>query len=151
MLALFLITAFLVGCMLPWQPVVNARLGIELASPLWAGFISFLGGALLLGALALLQGQFSDKITRLSSAPWWSMTGGLLGAIFVIAALILIPRIGATSLGVAFICGQLLMAVIMDHFGLAGLSVRPIDSMRLVGIVLVLVGVFMVMRPNHAS
>ncbi|MFP5491801.1 MAG: DMT family transporter [Bacteriovoracia bacterium] len=151
MLALFLITAFLVGCMLPWQPVVNARLGIEMASPLWAGFISFLGGALLLGALALLQGQFSDKITRLSTAPWWSMTGGLLGAIFVIAALILIPRIGATSLGVAFICGQLLMAVVMDHYGLAGLSVRPIDSMRFVGIVLVLVGVFMVMRPSHAS
>ena len=151
MLALFLITAFLVGCMLPWQPVVNARLGVEMASPLWAGFISFLGGALLLGALALLQGQFSDKITRLSTAPWWSMTGGLLGAIFVIAALILIPRIGATSLGVAFICGQLLMAVVMDHYGLAGLSVRPIDSMRFVGIVLVLVGVFMVMRPSHAS
>lgn len=151
MLALFLITAFLVGCMLPWQPVVNARLGVEMASPLWAGFISFLGGALLLGVLALFQGQFSDKLSRLSSAPWWSMTGGLLGAIFVIAALFLIPRIGATSLGVAFICGQLLMAIIMDHFGLAGLSVRPIDTMRFVGIVLVLVGVFMVMRPHHAS
>jgi transporter family-2 protein len=151
MLPIFLAIAFLVGCMLPWQPVVNARLGMELASPLWAGFVSFLGGALLLGFLALLQGQHLEKLTKLSTAPWWSMTGGFLGAIFVIASLMLIPRIGATSLGVAFICGQLLTAVIMDHFGLAGLSVRPIDSMRFVGIVLVLIGVFMVIRPNYAT
>lgn len=151
MLVFFLFLAFLVGCMLPWQPVVNARLGIELASPLWAGFISFLGGALLLGSLAFLQGGAMERITKMSTAPWWSMTGGLLGAIFVIAALFLIPRIGATSLGVAFICGQLVMAVVMDHYGMAGLAIRPITSVRFIGVIVVLIGVFMVIRPHHES
>ncbi|MFP5459477.1 MAG: DMT family transporter [Bacteriovoracia bacterium] len=150
MLVAFLFMAFLVGCLLPWQPVVNARLGAELASPMFAGFVSFLGGSIVLGVIALLQGSLSDKLTRLSQAPNWTLTGGLLGAVIVVAAIFLVPKIGTTALGVSFIAGQLLMAVVMDHYGMAGLPVRSIDATRFVGLCIVVIGVIIVMRPAHA-
>ncbi len=148
MVAALVFVAFLVGCLLPWQPVVNARLGSALSSAMLAGFVSFLGGAVILGVLALARNEFVTKAHLLARAPWWSYTGGLLGAVFVIASLILIPKIGATALGIAFICGQLLMAIIMDHYGLAGLALRPVDGPRLIGMVLVLLGAFLVTRPH---
>jgi bacterial/archaeal transporter family-2 protein len=151
MLPLLLCIALLVGSLLPWQPIVNIRLGMELQSPLWSGFISFLGGALLLGTLALLQGQVSERVHKITSTvPWWSLTGGVLGASFVIASILLVPRIGATTMSVAFVCGQLIMSVAMDHYGWGGLTIRPVDTARIIGIALLLSGMFLVLRPAHA-
>lgn len=151
MLPLLLCIALLVGSLLPWQPIVNIRLGSELQSPLWSGFISFLGGALLLGTLALLQGQVSERVQKITTTvPWWSLTGGVLGASFVIASIVLVPRIGATTMSVAFVCGQLVMSVAMDHYGWGGLTVRPVDAARVLGITLLLAGMFLVVRPVNA-
>ncbi len=140
----------LVGSLLPWQPIVNIRLGTELQSPLWSGFISFLGGALLLGSLALLQGQITERVHKITTVPWWSLTGGVLGASFVIASILLVPRIGATTMSVAFVCGQLIMSVAMDHYGWGGLTIRPVDTARIMGIAFLIVGMFLVLRPAHA-
>lgn len=150
MLPLLLCIAMLVGSLLPWQPIVNIRLGTELQSPLWSGFISFLGGALLLGSLALLQGQITERVHKITTVPWWSLTGGVLGASFVIASILLVPRIGATTMSVAFVCGQLIMSVAMDHYGWGGLTIRPVDTARIMGIAFLIVGMFLVLRPAHA-
>jgi len=150
MLPLLLCIAMLVGSLLPWQPIVNIRLGTELQSPLWSGFISFLGGALLLGSLALLQGQITESVHKITTVPWWSLTGGVLGASFVIASILLVPRIGATTMSVAFVCGQLIMSVAMDHYGWGGLTIRPVDTARIMGIAFLIVGMFLVLRPAHA-
>lgn len=148
MFAALVFVAFLIGCMLPWQPVINARLGSALTSAMLAGFISFIGGAFILGFLALVRNDFIGKSHLFQQAPWWSYFGGVLGAIFVVVSLILVPKIGTTALGISFICGQLLMAIIMDHYGLAGLAVRPVDGQRLLGVALVLLGAFLVTRPH---
>lgn len=150
MLPILLCIAVLVGALLPWQPIVNIRLGAELQSPIWSGFLSFLGGALLLGTLALLQGQISERVQKITTVPWWSLTGGVLGASFVIASILLVPRIGATTMSVAFVCGQLIMSVAMDHYGWGGLAIRPVDTARIIGIAFLLVGMFLVLRPAHA-
>jgi transporter family-2 protein len=150
MLAMFLMIAFFVGTLLPWQPVINSRLGFELSSPLWSSFISFLVGALVLGVVVIAQGQLSERLQKLVTLPPWMFAGGVFGIIFVSASLLLIPKIGATSLTAAFVCGQLMMSLAMDHFGLAGLPHRPLDLSRMLGVALLLAGLFLVVRPGHA-
>ena len=150
MLPLLLCAALLVGSLLPWQPIVNIRLGQELSSPLWSGFMSFLGGAVLLGILAHFQGSIPERWQKLAHVPWWSLTGGVLGATFVLASILLVPRLGATTMSVAFVCGQLMMSVLMDHYGWGGLTVRTVDLTRLIGIACLFLGMYLVLRPTHA-
>lgn len=151
MFFLLILLGLLVGSLLPWQPLVNARLGQELHSPLWGAFLSFAGGAIILGLLVLTQGRLGERLGKLSDLPLWMYSGGLMGAIFVAASIFLIPRIGATSLSISFILGQIAMSVFMDHFGLGGLSVRTIDSSRALGLLLFLLGLYFIMRPQHAA
>ncbi len=151
MFYLLVLTGIIVGALLPWQPVINSRLSFEIGSTLWASFISFLGGAFVLGLIVLFQGQLSERIQKLITLPAWMMSGGVLGITFVLASIILVPRIGATSLTATFVCGQLAMSLAMDHFGLAGLNTRPIDATRLLGVILLFVGLLLIVRPQHAT
>ncbi len=151
MLALLLCVGFIAGSLLPWQPVVNSRLGESLQSPVWSGFISFTGGALLLGLIALTQGNILERFQKLTTVPLWTLSGGVLGSFFVIVSILLVPRVGATTLSLCFICGQIIMSVMMDHYGLAGLTVRPLDTYRLIGILFLLAGLLLVVKTPHAS
>ncbi len=151
MFYLCILIGLLVGSLLPWQPLVNSRLGQELHSPLWGAFLSFAGGAIILGILVLTQGKLGERLGKLSDLPLWMYSGGLMGALFVGASIFLIPRIGATSLSISFILGQITMSVFMDHFGWGGLSVRTMDGSRAIGIFLFLLGLYFIMRPQHAS
>lgn len=151
MLVLLLCVGVLVGCLLPWQPVINGRLGVELGSTLWSGFVSFLGGALLLGCLVHLQGGVLWRWQKLTQVPLWTLTGGVLGTTFVLASIYLVPRVGATAMGVSFIVGQLMMSLLMDHYGWAGLAVRPMDGTRMLGVLLLFLGLALVLKPAHAA
>lgn len=140
-------TAVLIGTLMPLQAVINALLGKELASPVASAFISFLGGTLVLAVITFSR---PAAWARLPQLPTWMLSGGLLGAIFVAAALILVPKIGATSLMAAFVTGQLIMSLAMDHYGWFGLPVRTLDITRILGVVLLAAGIFLVTRPAHA-
>jgi len=143
----FIATAVLIGTLMPLQAVINALLGRELASPVASAFVSFLGGTIVLAVIAFTR---PAAWARLPQLPPWLWSGGLLGAIFVAAALILVPKIGATSLMAAFVTGQLIMSLAMDHYGWLGLPVRTLDMTRVLGVVLLAAGIFLVTRPTHA-
>jgi transporter family-2 protein len=147
MLLVLLLSAVLVGTLMPLQAVINAQLGRELASPIASAFISFLGGTVILGLITLF---FPTKWERLTSLPLWMFVGGLLGAVFVAAALILVPRIGATALMATFMAGQLIMSLAMDHYGWFGLATRPLDLLRLCGVLCVVAGIVLMTRTPHA-
>jgi transporter family-2 protein len=66
--------------------------------------------------------------------------GGITGAIYVATTLALIPRIGAANLIVCVIAGQMVVALLLDHFGLLGLPVKHITTVRVVGVVIMIVG-----------
>ena len=66
------------------------------------------------------------------------------GAVYVAAAAVLITKLGSAVLFTLVIFGQLVTAVVMDHFGLIGLEKHPISAARIVGILLVLAGVVIV-------
>ena len=78
--------------------------------------------------------------------PWYAWIGGLYGAFFVAVAAFGAPRIGVGPLLTAAIAGQLLAAIILDHYGLLGLTRQPISIEKIGGVLLVLLGAWLVRR-----
>ncbi len=136
-----------VGTLIPLQTAFNARLGTSVHS-LQASLISFIGGTLfLLIANCIARTPFS-QLKNLSNFPWYYCTGGVLGALFVTVALSIVPQIGVATMLMSGLMGQLLMSALIDHFGLFGSQEFALHPLRVVGFLLILVGVFCVSRPG---
>ena len=148
MLILVLLASVGVGMVLGGQPAVNAALARHLGSPLAATVVSLAVSTLLALPLMLAFGRDVDVASALAG-PWWIWIGGLSGTLFVVAGLTIVPVIGVAFFLVAAVAGQLLCGALIDHFGLFGAAVRPVDAPRLVGLLLVLAGVG-VYRFGHA-
>lgn len=142
----FVLTAILIGCLMPIQASLNAGLTKHLESPYLAALVSLATGAVAVSILVLINGQSFLPLKRLSIVPPHLLIGGLFGAIFVGSSLFFIPRMGATAMIGAFITGQLLASVIMDHYGLLGLPVNAVHPLRILGVILLFAGVFLVVK-----
>lgn len=131
------------GIAIALQPSINARLAQKVGL-LQSSCISFAVGtlALLLTALVVGRGSFRG----IGGASAWELTGGLLGAFFVTMAIFVVPRIGTAAAMAAIIGAQLTTGLLLDHFGLLGGRQIPLDSGRLLGIVLLLAGGWLVFR-----
>ncbi len=140
-----LVLALIAGFFMAVQAPTNAILGKASGSPITAAFISFVVGTVALGALIARSpgGLFAPD---LRSVPWYAWIGGLYGAFFVAMAAFGAPRIGVGPLLTAAIGGQLIGAIVLDHYGMLGLARHPISIERIGGVVLVLFGSWLVRR-----
>lgn len=125
------------------QPSINARLA-QKTGFLEAATISFAVGTLALLLVSLLSGQGSFR--RIMEVPWWQLSGGLFGAFFVTMTIVGVPRIGTTAVLALTIASQLSAGMVMDHFGLFGMRGIPVDGKRIIGVALLLIGVFLVCK-----
>ena len=136
------------GSAMPIQAAINSQLrGGLLGSPVLASLVSFAMGtlALLLVYFGALRGGL-PSMAELGKTQWWVWLGGPLGAFFVLTSILAAPRIGAASMIVLFVAGQIRMALVLDHFGLLGMPLREVNATRLLGAALVLVGALLVTR-----
>ena len=123
----------------------NARLAAAVASPVNAAFVSFAVGTVALGLMvAALQTRPDWAATR--GLPWYAWIGGLYGAIFVVAAAWGVPRLGVATTIILMVAGQLLLSVVLDHFGAMGMPKQPVSLGRVAGFGLVIAGVLMVRK-----
>jgi len=137
---LWSILAFLGGGALALQAGVNGTLAERVGSSLSAAFASFVVGTVALGTGMLATG--APVPTRaLPISPWWAWTGGLCGAIYVASVTSSAPRLGAGATSALVIAGQIGFAVVLDHFGWAGLPQHALNAGRLAGVLLIFVGV----------
>ncbi|MBC8845088.1 DMT family transporter, partial [Escherichia coli] len=71
------------------------------------------------------------------SNPWYIWVGGgTLGVIFLTANILLLPRLGSALLVMITVCGQMIMAIIIDNFGLFQVPMHEINIERLLGVIL---------------
>lgn len=127
------------------QAPTNARLMTAVGSPVNAAFVSFAVGTAVLGLMAVLF-QTRPDVVAARSLPWYAWIGGLYGVVFVIAATWGVPRLGVALTITLMVAGQLLISLILDHFGAFGAPQQPINLGRLAGVALVIGGVLMVRR-----
>lgn len=125
------------------QPSINARLAQRVGS-YESSLISFAIGTLGMLVVVLLAGR--GNLRALGTAPWWELTGGLLGAFFVTMTIIAVPRLGTTAVMAMIIAGQLLTGVLLDQFGVFGLRQIAFTPLRGIGVVLLCLGAALVVR-----
>jgi transporter family-2 protein len=145
MLAL-LLCAILIGIALPVQSGVNAQLRVSIGNPVLAALVSFIVGTIALLGLNLALRVPLPSGESIARVPPWHWVGGLLGASYIYAAVILAPRLGAATLVAAIVAGQMVSSVILDHYGWVGYAQQPVTAGRLVGMVLVIGGVLLIQR-----
>jgi transporter family-2 protein len=140
------ILALLAGAGLPVQASVNSAMRQQIGRPEWAALVNFAVGTVALGAFLLLRRLPVPPAAAWSQAPWWAWTGGLLGAFFVAATVVLTPRLGLVTTLALMLVGQVTAAAVLDHHGLLGLATRPFTPTRALGAVLLVAGVLLVQR-----
>jgi transporter family-2 protein len=82
------------------------------------------------------------------SVPKWQLIGGLLGSVFVTAMILAVPKIGVAAAIFGAIIGQLVMGLVIDHFGFFGVQRIHLDWNRLLGVVFMLTALFFIFRGN---
>lgn len=143
--------ALAVGAAVPFQAASNAVLGRALGHPLWATVTSLSVSILVMLPVLLLMRVPAPSLAAAAQGPLWWWLGGLAGAAYVTAALILTPKLGAASFIVCVIAGQMLASLLIDHFGLMGIAPKPANIGRLVGIALMLLGMVVVQLSSQSS
>lgn len=146
MVWIYLLVALLAGALMPLQAGVNSQLARWVGHPATAALVSFAVGALALLAYCLALRPAMPQGASLSDSPWWVWAGGLFGAVFVTAAASLAPRLGAATFVSITIAGQMLVSVLLDHFGLVGFAARPAGWLRMLGAALVVLGVLLIRK-----
>jgi len=142
--AAVLLTAF-VGGLIALQAPINSMLGKATGS-FQAAFISFAIGTVVLAAIAAFARGGFGTMGEATSLQWYYLTGGVLGAAYVTTVLVTVRELGAGPVVAATIAGQLSASVVLDQFGLLGLPKDPITVGKVVGIVLLAAGVYLVVR-----
>lgn len=138
--------AFMIGCLIPFQGIITQSLSKNLQHPFGAAFINFFGGMLVFLTAILLTSSQTFPFKKIFTMPWYLYTGGLIGSFFIFGALFSLPRIGATSFFGLIVIGQLIMTIIVDHYGLFGIPVYKIDGFRILGISLLIIGSLLIFR-----
>ena len=106
-------------------------------------FVVF-GGGFLTAVILILVSQ-GIKLRSLGSLPWYVYLAGPLGIVIITSIGYAIPRIGLAGTLTLIVVSQLLIGVVFDHFGWLT-AIRPMDIGRLVGVGLLFLGTWIVLR-----
>ena len=107
-------------------------------------FITYGGGGLIIGlVMLLLRG---GNLENWNTLPWYALSAGVLGLVVVGILGFAAPRIGLVPTLTLFVASQFIVGAGLDHFGLLGAEVRPLDLSRVSGVGVILLGVWLVIR-----
>ena len=132
------------GLSVATQQVLNGNLRSALNSPAWAGLVSYLGGLVTMAVVLVATREPAPSWKLVSAVPWWAWSGGILGGVFILLMILLLPSLGAATLLALVVAGQMTAGIAMDHFGAFGLAQHPVSISRLAGIALIIGGVLLI-------
>jgi transporter family-2 protein len=128
-----------VGVQSPIAGAMSQRVGGTASS-----FIVHMSGMLLSAAWLFLRG--GERIGAWRSLPWYMLGAGLFGLILYQSISVTLPRLGGTSTVMLIIIGQLLVGILVDHFGWLGVTIHPASPARLLGVLVLLLGGYLIAR-----
>jgi transporter family-2 protein len=107
-------------------------------------FITYAGGGLLISAILIIMR--GGNLGAWQSVPWYAYSSGALGLVIVGAIGYSAPRLGLVATFTIIVSAQFVVAALIDHFGILGAATRPLDLSRMLGIALLLAGIWLTMR-----
>ena len=142
--ASFALVMLIAGMGIPIMATMSGGMARQIGSAPIATGIIFMIGLTSAITVALITGlPAREKVTSIE--PMF-LLGGVLIAFYAISITIVGPRFGMGNAIFFVLLGQIISAVIIDHFGLMGAPVTRIDLMRIGGIALMVVGVLLARR-----
>lgn len=136
----YAIWAFAAGALIPLMAILNAGLARAVGGPVQAAVILFAVGlvsSLLVAATATAR---IPELPTLARIPFAQFAGGIIVAFYVLSITFLAPRFGVGNAILFAVTAQLLSSAAIDHYGLAGASLRPLTATRLLGLAIVIIG-----------
>jgi bacterial/archaeal transporter family-2 protein len=137
---IFSLLALAGGIALGIQAVVNGGLGKKVGT-MEASFISFFIGTAVLFFLVLFWGK--GNLLAINEVPKGQLIGGILGAFYVTVIILVAPKIGVTATLLSVIAGQLFIGSIIDHFGLFGGHQFPLDTKKVIALLLMFGSIYL--------
>jgi len=108
-------------------------------------FIIHLGGLVAASAYLLFMG--GGNLGAWKAAPWYVLLfGGLLGVVIVGGYAFVIPRIGLAPAITLAVSSQLILSAVLSHYGALGAVQQPITISRIAGILVLLLGTWLIVR-----
>ena len=126
------------GVILAIMISLNGKVGNVAGNYASSVIIHFVG---LIGILIVLIATKS-KFKNLKGIPFYMFTGGLIGILTV-----LFTNIGFMGLGVSLtvslsLLGQLVTSLVIDHFGYFDMPVVKFDKKKILGLVIIIAGIY---------
>lgn len=131
--------AFLMGLVMAIYLPMNSVVARFLGSTITANVTFFL---VALATSLILFFAFGNPRTlfKVQDVPIYFYLTGFIGALMVMGATFLVPQLGARRFFILLLAGQVLMAVIVSHFGFLKSPTDPVNARKLAGAVLVTLG-----------
>ncbi len=107
-------------------------------------FITYASGGIL--AAAIMLAARGGNLKAWHGVPWYALCSGVVGLVIVGTIGYTVPRMGLSKAFTIMVSSQFVVAALLDHFGLLGAALRPLDFTRLAGIVVLIVGVWLIMK-----
>jgi len=131
------------GMALVVMQALNAGLGAQLGSPLWAGLVNYVVSTATIGlVLIFLREPWPFLAAWRVSPQFWF--GGAFGTLYVLASILMLRKLGVATLIALLVAGQMIGSLVVDHFGLFGVKPHPIDAIRLAGATMLVGGVLLI-------
>ncbi|MEM6262457.1 MAG: DMT family transporter [Bacteroidota bacterium] len=143
---ILMLVAIAAGAVLPVQAGLNVQLGKAFDHPIFAAFASFIVGAVALLVYLFFQKFELSTLSNVREVPVAAWLGGILGAFYVVAVIILAPKLGAALTFSLIVAGQMTVSLALDHYGMMGMPVSSINWQRLLGVALLIVGVILIRK-----
>ena len=141
-----ILAAVIGGSMMAVQARANSGLGQEIGSGIFAALVSFSVGLVIIGLFTLLirknREALSNTIQKISAKeiPWFFVLAGSIGGFFVIMQGVVAGVVGIALFSIGVVSGSAIAALVLDGYGMLGLTKRAIGLRRIAGILVALVG-----------
>lgn len=141
--AIYVAIGLMAGVAVPILASINAALGQAIGNVWWASMVLCTVAFVTILGVSLATGAGLPGPAMLAGASWWHLAAGCFFTVYIVSITFVAPRIGLGNAIVLVIVAQIVTAVVIDHFGLLGASVTPLDWKRTLGVLFLIAGVLL--------
>lgn len=138
--------ALFAGALIALQAGMNSWLGVLLKNTLLATVVAFFVSIIVSGVVMLSVTKQWPNVSDIQVVPWYLWLGGVLSATGVGLFYLLIPKLGVGTMMSYALTGQLVLAVIISHFGWFELPQVSINQTKVIGIAAMIIGLVLINR-----
>ncbi|WP_160032388.1 DMT family transporter [Paenibacillus sp. An7] len=135
------VLALLAGAALSFEGAIYGVLGESLGE-LETSFYNFFMGSIIMGLIWIFFGK--GKLSYAVEAPKWSLLGGGLGVVYLTALVISVPFVGVGITMVGVIIGQLVMSMVIEHYGWLGSRKSRINKEKIFAVVSMMIALIFI-------